>query len=493
MPQNALTLPLWKKWMYALGQFGWSLASFAVGSKLVYFYLPPPGVRFGPFVIQENVLPLIRSGGTVLFGLTIIGLVFAAGRLFDAITDPLIAGLSDRSTMKLGKRRSFMAISVLPFALLSGLVFMPPNAGISALNTVWLFTTVFFFYWFMTMYVTPFFALLPEIGHSPDERLQLSTLISITWALGTMVGSQVELFQGMFERGGMAPAAAFQTVIWIYAGVAFVFMLLPIVFVDEKKYAEPNVSKGSIFSSLKNAFKNRNFLTFTLSDLAYWVAITIINTVLVYFVTVLLKLPKEFNSTLVMVMFLLSFVFYVPVNVIARKLGKKLLLTVAFGWFIAVFVYASFLGLYPLPAAAQGFIVVVMAAVPLAIFGIVQNAIVSDIAEADGILSGDFKAGIFFGARTFMSKLGQTVAGLIIPSLLLIGADLSSAGEVVVADLSSGGALTGTIGVRATAIVAAVFCAIGLALFLLYDEKGILAALAKKETLSKAEKAKAGL
>lgn len=492
MAGSALNLPTWKKWMYALGQFGWSLASFAVGSKLVYFYLPPPGIGFGPFVVQENVVPIIRSGGAVLFGLTIIGLVFAAGRLFDAITDPLIAGLSDRSTMKLGKRRSFMAISVLPFAALSGLVFMPPTAGVSAANTAWLFVTVFLFYWFMTMYVTPFFALLSEIGHSPDERLQLSTMISITWALGTMVGSQVELFQGMFERAGLESAAAFQAVIWIFAAVAFAFMLLPILFVDEKRYAEPNVSKGSIWASLKGAFKNRGFLVFTLSDLAYWVAITIINTVLVYFVTVLLGLPKEFNSTLVMVMFLLSFVFYVPVNLIAKRLGKKLLLSVAFVWFIVVFVYAAFLGLYPMPAAAQGFVVVVLAAIPLAIFGIVQNAIVADIAEADGIASGDFKAGIFFGARTFMSKLGQTVAGLIIPSLLLLGADLSKAGGVV-GDLAAGDAVTGAIGVRATAVTAAVFCAAGLALFLLYDEKKVLRTLASRESLSAAEKAKAGL
>ncbi len=493
MPQTAQQLPLWKKWMYALGQFGWSLASFAVGSKLVYFYLPPPGIRFGPFVVQENVLPIIRSGSTILFGLTIIGLVFASGRLFDAITDPLIAGLSDRSTMKLGKRRSFMAIAVLPFAALSALVFMPPAQGITAGNTLWLFATVFLFYWCMTMYVTPFFALLPEIGHSPDERLQLSMFISITWALGTMVGSQVELFQGMLERGGMTSENAFQTVIWIFAGVSFVFMLLPIIFVDERKYAEPNVSQGSIAASLKSAFRNRDFLAFTLSDLAYWVAITIINTVLVYFVTVLLGLPKEFNSTLVMIMFLLSFVFYVPVQIAARKFGKKLLLTVAFVWFIAVFVYASGLGLYPLPMEVQGLIVVIMAGVPLAIFGIIQNAIVSDIAEADGIKTGDFKAGIFFGARTFMSKLGQTVAGLVIPSLLLIGADLSSVRDVVVTDLSAGGAVTGAMGVRATAIVAAVFCAIGLVLFLMYNEKGVLATLGTKETLSREEKAEAGL
>lgn len=488
MAHTVENLPLWKKWMYALGQFGWSLASFAVGSKLVYFYLPPPGVNMGPFVPQGNVLPLIRSGGSVLFGLTIIGLVFASGRLFDAITDPLIAGLSDRSTMKLGKRRSFMAISVLPFAALSALVFLPPQGGVSAINTVWLFVSVFLFYWFMTMYVTPFFALLPEIGHSPDERLQLSTFISITWALGAMVGSQVELFQGMLERSGMAPAAAFQSVIAGFAVTGFLFMLLPIVFIDEKRYCDASVSKGSILGSIRSAFRNRGFLVFTLSDLAYWVSITIINSVLVYFVTALLGLPKEFNSTLVMIMFLLSFIFYLPVNVVAKKTGKKPLLASAFAWFIGVFLYAAFLGMYPLPPAAQGIIVVVLAAVPLAIFGIVQNAIVSDIAEADAIETGDAKAGIFFGARTFMSKLGQTVAGLIIPSLLLIGADTKAMGDVVVADLSSGGALTGALGVRLTAVVAAVFCAIGLALFLLYDEKRVLSSLAKREPITETKR-----
>jgi Na+/melibiose symporter-like transporter len=205
--------------------------------------------------------------------------------------------------------------------------------------------------------------------------------------------------------------------------------------------------------------------------------------VLVYYVTVLLGLPKEFNSTLVMVMFLLSFVFYLPVNLVAKKVGKKPLLAAAFAWFIAAFVYAIFLGLYPFSPYVQGFITVALAAVPLAIFGIVQNAIVSDIAEADAIESGESKAGIFFGARTFMSKLGQTVAGLVVPSLLILGADVRATGDVIVADLASGGAVTGTLGVRLTAVVAAVFCAIGLVIFLAYDEKRVMASLAKRERI----------
>lgn len=469
-------LPFHKKIAYALGQFGWSLASYAVGSSLVYFYLPPKG-DMGPFVPQGNVVTLLRMNGAAVFGLTVIGLAFALGRLFDAVTDPLIAGLSDRSRLKLGKRRSFMAISVVPFAALSCLVFFNPTPGVSAANVAWLFVSLLLFYWFMTMYVTPFFALLSEIGHTPDERLELSTMISVTWALGTMVGSQVESFQGMLIASrGMAPEAAFRTVVVAFALVSLVFMLLPILFVDEKRYARETVAEGSILDSVKAAFANRNFLAFTLSDLAYWVAITTINSVMVYYVVVLLNLDAGFKGLAVMVMFLLSFAFYVPVTLVAKKTGKKKMLSLAFALFAGVFVYAAFLGRYPFPAESQALALAVLAAFPLSIFSIVQNAIVADIAEADGRETGNFKAGIFFGTRTFMSKLGQTVAGFLIPSILLIGAGSSGVKAIAQAgELATESA--GALGVRITAIVAAVFCLAGLALFLRYDEGAVLAPL----------------
>jgi len=483
------TLPLWKKIMYALGQFGWSLASYAVTMSLVYFYLPPKA-DIGPFVVQGNVIPLIKVDETVVFGLTIIGLVFALGRLFDGITDPLIAGFSDRSKLALGKRRSFLAISALPFALFGVLVFFPPVAGISWINSLWLFVTVFLFYWFMTMYVTPFFALLSEIGHTPNERLQLSTLISITWALGTMVGSQIENFQGLLVQNlNFSPRLAFQIVVVIFAIIGFIFMLLPILFIDEKRFAQSKASEGTIFQSLKQAFANKNFRLFTFSDLAYWVAITVINSVMVYYVVVLLKLDAGYKGMLAMVMFLLSFVFYIPVNFIAQKAGKKTMLLLAFGAFALVFAYAAGLGLYTLEPSVQGLILAACAAVPLSIFSIVQNAMVSDIAEADGKNTGNFKAGIFFGARTFMSKMGQTIAGFIIPSLLILGSSKDQLQEGT-GELSFDSA--SEFGVRITALVAAAACVVGLILLIFYNEKQILRILPseKKSVLPKKQERK---
>ena len=217
------SLPFGKKIIYALGQLGWSLGSFAVMNLLYYFYdsnVNPDGSRMFPVFIVSAAF---------------LGIIAALSRVFDGITDPLIAGLSDRSKSTFGRRRTFMAVGALPFALLSVLIFVPLS-GSAVVNTVLLMIFTFLFYLFMTMYVTPFFALMSELGHSPDERLQLSTMISITWALGFMIGNGSYAMQGMMEGAGLEPLKAFQTVVIIYAVISVVLMYLPVLFIDERRY-----------------------------------------------------------------------------------------------------------------------------------------------------------------------------------------------------------------------------------------------------------------
>ncbi|AMW33299.1 MFS transporter [Fervidobacterium islandicum] len=445
-------LPLWKKWMYALGQLGWSLTSFAIGNALIYFYMPPEGVNIPKYITR----------GAVWAGLTIVGLVLGISRLFDAITDPLVATLSDRSKMKLGRRRGFLAISVLPFALLSFLPFFPPSSNYT-INTIWLFTTVIAFYWFMTMYVTPFFAWMSELGHDPDERLGLSTMISITWALGFVLGTQIYLFQTMLENHGFTPAKAFQTVTVLYGIIGFIFMLLPIVFIDEKRYCEQHTVNEGGLEAIVTAFKEKHFAIFVIQDLLYWIGLTGISLGLVYYVTVLLKLPKEQASQVQMIMFLLSFLFYVPVNFLTKKLGKKQVLMVGFLVFAINFGFAALLGKLNFSPYVQSYIVAILAAIPLAIFGILPNAMVADIAEAHGRKTGNYKAGVFFGARTFMQKMGQTIAGLVFPSIYILGKN-----EI------------NEFGLRVSAIISLALMMLGYIVMLFYNEKEILEILKTK-------------
>ncbi len=449
-------LPLSRKILFSLGQFGWSLASYAPGMLLVYFYMPP---ETGGDVFPQRIFQ-----GAVLGVLTIIGLAFGTGRLFDAVTDPLIAVLSDRSRSPMGRRRKFLSISVVPFSLLSLLVFLPPVPGYSAVNSVWVFASIIVFYWFMTMYVTPYFALMSELSHTPDDRLFLSTLISITWALGTAVGSQVFAIKALFESIGISPMGSFQITVGLFAGIGFLFMMLPILFIDEKTYSRQEPNNEKVIEALFSALRNRNFRLFAVSDLAYWVALTIASTGLVYYVTILLRLQEAFTSLLQILMYGVSFLFYIPTTLIARKTGKKRLMNAAFVLFILVYTYIIMLGRIPLSPQAQAYVVVVMMGIPLAVFGILPNAVIGDIAEADSFVTGRHKAAVFYGARTFMSKIGQMVGGILFPSLLLLG---SAPGN--------------DLGIRLTGAAAIIFVTLGLGFFLCYNETEVLGILKRKK------------
>ncbi|MFN3705762.1 MAG: MFS transporter, partial [Thermoflexales bacterium] len=173
-------LPLTRQFAYAIGQLGWSTLVNIVGLMLVYFYVPPDDAGI-PFFINQVVLLGI---------LNVVSLVAASGRLVDAITDPIIASLSDRLNHRLGRRIPFMLAGAFPSALFCMLMFTPPVGGISVWNMIWLVVIQALFYTALTAYVTPYFALLPELGHTSTRRLNLSTWISITYALGIIVAAQ---------------------------------------------------------------------------------------------------------------------------------------------------------------------------------------------------------------------------------------------------------------------------------------------------------------
>ena len=89
----------------------------------------------------------------------------------------------------------------------------------------------------------------------------------------------------------------------------------------------------------------------------------------------------------------------------------------------------------------------------MAILGILPQAVVADIAEADAAETGEQRNGMFFAARTFAMKMGQAIALLAFTSITVSQTELSY---------------------RITAIVATVCCLIGAVLFLFYNEKQVM-------------------
>ncbi|MDE6218953.1 MAG: MFS transporter [Lachnospiraceae bacterium] len=437
-----------KMWLFAMGQFGWSLLSGLISNWLVYFYQPDEAS------IAQGQTVFIPQGLVILGIFTVIGGITAFGRFFDAFTDPWIASLSDRCTSEQGRRIPFLKWASLPLALSTVLVFWSPVGQNSWLNAGFLFVMVMAYYLSITAYCTPYNALIPELGHNQQERLNISTVISFTFIAGTAVAYLAPVIWGtlipVFGR-----VNAIRVTFAVMAVLAFVCMQIPVWSIREKEYVDTVPSQDTAFSSLASTFKNKEFCKFVGSDILYWIAITMFQTGLPFFVTSLLKLSETMTTIYFVGMTALSLVFYIPINRLAPKLGKKKLILAAFVIFALSYLYTGFLGrISVIPANAQGLILMVVASLPMAVFGILPQAVVADIAQSDAKRTGSNREGMFYAARTFAFKLGQSLSMLLFTAVSTIG--------------STSGA-----GYRIAAFGAACFCFLGGILFLFYNERKI--------------------
>lgn len=442
-----------KIWQFAAGQFGWAMLSGIISNWLVYFYQPDEAA------ISQGQTVFIPQGLAILGIITVIGGITALGRVFDAFTDPMIASLSDRCTSKNGRRIPFLKWASLPLALATVLVFWSPVNEKSWINAVFLLVMVLAYYLFITAYCTPYNALISELGHTQQERLNISTAISFTFIAGTAVAYLAPAIWGIFVPA-LGRVGAIRLTFTVMAAVAWLCMLVPVFCIREKEYVNTVPVQESAFHSLAATFRNGEFRKFVGSDIFYWIALTMFQTGLPFFVTSLLKLPETMTTLYFVGMTAMSVLFYLPVNKLTPKFGKKRMLLFAFVMFSTAFFYTGFMGKIPfLSAAVQGFVLMVFAALPMAIFGILPQAMVADIAESDSVTTGSNREGMFFAARTFAFKLGQSLSMLIFTAVSTIGT------------------ATGA-GYRIAAFGAALFCGIGAFLLVFYNENKINAVIA---------------
>ena len=461
--------------IFAIGQLGWSLLSGLISAWLVTFYLPTSGDLDNGAI--QYILPGLAIGGFM----TVLGLITALSRVFDAVTDPLIASLSDRSRNPRGRRIPFMQIAAIPLSIVTVLLFCAPVAEQSPWNIVWISVAIVLFYLFMTMYCTPYNALISEFGKTQEDRMFISTAISLTFFAGTLLAYTPFVFAGLL-RDAVGFAWSYRICFIVLAAIACVSMLLPTFLLNEKEFVDTKPSEENALASLVSTFKNKDFRTFSLSDIMYWVGLTMFQTGLPFFV----KVSMAFDETMVMVfmggMTVLSAVFYPFVTKMVKKFGKKKL------------VIAGFLGLalcYAITAVSSipgflqetqgsadgmswlfGILIMVIAALPMALLGIIPQSIVADVAEAEAVTTGQNREGMFFAARTFAMKFGQSVAMILFTSLAILGVENL--------DKTRNDITASKFGLLIVAIVAVAFCVLGAVILLFYREKKVMKTIAKE-------------
>ena len=453
--------------IFAVGQLGWSTLSGIISAWFVTFYLPTQVDIDGGAI--QYIVPGLVIGGF----LTVLGLITALSRIFDAVTDPWIASLSDRSKNPRGRRIPFMQYAAVPLSAVTVLLFCAPVNMISGWNIAWISVFIVLFYLFMTMYCTPYNALISEFGKTQDDRMYISTAISLTFFAGTMLAYTPFVFAGML-RGAVGFAWSYRICFIVLAVISCICMLIPTFALKEKEFVDTKPSNVNMLKSLGATFKNKNFRTFVGSDIMYWVGLTLFQTGLPFFVKVSMKLDESFTMYFLGGMTVLSACFYPFVSKMVRKFGKKKLVITGFLGLALAYVIAGLIGIVGttvIPGVVYGVVICLIAAFPMALLGIIPQSIVADVAEADGIETGENREGMFFAARTFAMKFGQSLAMLVFTSLAIIGTTQNANSNDITASVT---------GMILVGFVAVAFCILGAILLGFYNEKKIMSTIEKK-------------
>ena len=360
-------------WIFAIGQLGWSILSGIIGTWLVTFYLPTKQA------VEESGAKFYVPTGLVIFGvLTILGLITFICRIFDAVTDPWIASLSDRSRNPKGRRIPFMKKAAVPFAVVTVLVFFAPYGAepgepTSPWNIVWVLVTLILFYLFMTMYCTPYNARISEFGQTQEDRMFISTAISLTFFFGTLLAYLPFALAGPLQ-GIVSYAWSYRIWFIVLAVIALICMLIPVFKLNEKDFVDAQPSDSNAMKSLVKTFKNKEFLKFSASDIAYWVGLTLFQTGLPFFVKVSMKLDESNTMLFMGGMTVLSACFYPLVSKLVSKYGKKKLVMTGFIGLALAYAITALIGVVPLlTGMLPGIVIVLVAAFPMALLGIIPR------------------------------------------------------------------------------------------------------------------------
>lgn len=413
MPSTAAVRKL--KWAFASGMLGWSILTNLVIVMIPFFYLPPPDENSG---LQQLVPQLVWFGV-----INLLAIIISAGRLVDAIYDPLLAKWSDGLEHRWGRRVPFLRFSMIPAAFFCVLAFYSPDKGPTIANAIWLCAVLILFFVAATSYIIPLNALLPEVARSQEDKVNLAVFQQLGFVGGMILSALTNNFAVLIQDafGIVDYANAVRFTVIILAVLALIFLAVPAWVINEKKLSRSKPSHVPLLSAIRQVFGLANFRNYLIADFCFYTSLSIISSGLLYFLTILAGVDKSEGGRMIGAMVIGSLFFYPFIQRFALRFGKKPLVITAFGVLSLTFSLVYFIGKMPFTGMVQMYILVATASFPLAALGILPTAILADIVTKDAAKTGEDREALFYAVKFFFVKMGQTLGIAIFAMLTIYG------------------------------------------------------------------------
>ncbi len=324
------------------------------------------------------------------------GTALMIGKVWDAVTDPVVGYLSDRTPGRFGRRRPWIFVGIwLTWASLIWM-FSPPGNNIflwvilanCVLNTGYTFINI------------PYGALTPDLTTDFNERTLLNGYRMSFAVVGTFIGAGGVLVLVNAFGGGPAGWRGMSVVI---GGVMAMASLAVVLTVKEKPYRQTG-QQENIFLSYQQVLRMKPFLLAIIPWALHITGVNIIQGALLYYFRFIYGDEAAFQIALPIL--LASAIVCIPLWVrISRSIGKRASYNIGMGIFAVTILVFFLVGHRTGPGIA--FLLMGIGGIGFATQYVMPFSILPDVVEYDYAENGVRREGVFYGQWTFMSKLGQ--------------------------------------------------------------------------------------
>lgn len=348
---------------------------------------------------------------------SVAGISIMIGKLWDAITDPLMGYISDHTRCRFGRRKIYMVIGIIPLCLSFIAFFTKVEISQSVLLVIYYTMLYCLINTFYTVIFIPYYSLLAEITDDYHERTSLQSYRMLFALIGNVVGSALaQPIIGRFpnQRTGFTGMAVIFSLV-IAAGV------LVTVFVTKEDYVADAVVKNqgkagvkSFFKSYAHVFKNKPYLIIISVMLLCFFALVVSQTTIPYFFKYYLE--NEGLTTAGILGMALGCIIGIPfVICFSKHFGKKT------AWKIGIVVaIIGNLGLFIMASQNIMIIVVCLFISGLGSAGtyVLLMSVVADCVDYDYSRTAVKREGLFIGSTTFVQKLGMALGAAMVGWIL---------------------------------------------------------------------------
>ena len=388
--------------------------------------------------IFSYYLPFFYSN---VFGLTLTdaGMLLLVTKLYDAVSDPVMGVIADRTRTKWGKYRPYLLWMAVPFALVGILTFVTPGIDSYTVKLVWAYVCYLLMMTVYTAINVPYGALLGVMTPDSNEKTQFSSFRMFFAYGGSFVA--LALFEPLLKNFSSMTSVqtAWTSSMAVIGAICCVLFLLCFLLTRERvTTSEESRSEGSISSDIKALISNGPWWALLCVAIGALLFNSIRGGVAAYYF-------KDFLSDNA----IFSCGFYLAAGEIANMIGVVCAVPMAASWgkknaciyaLVAICVFSTCA--YWLPATTTGmyllFAVQILASAAAGVIMPLIWSMFADIADYSEYKRGIGSTGLIFSSSSMAQKFGGAFgSALLLWILSAIGYDTAESA------IQTSGAITG--------------------------------------------------